>query len=508
MSLRSRLLAGMVVLVTAGLAVTAVVTFAEQRSFLYDRVDAQTQAALGPLTLTLRVKGTAPFGRLHRSRPQPLSGRAPPGPRRGAVRNVLDLPPGTFGEIIGPGGDVLGRRTFSYGQASPRPPALPAHFPVSSRGARPQVFEVGGSHGVRYRAVAVRDGRAIAVAAVPRREAAAPRHRLVMVEHIVGGAVILAILVLGRLVILIGLRPLQRIGRVAAEIAHGDLSRRVAPDDERTEVGRLGRSLNEMLAQIESAFADRARSEARLRSFIADASHELRTPLAAIRGYAEVFRLGAASDPETLGRAMARIESEATRMGVLVEDLLLLAELDQGARPRREPVDLGELAREAAFDARAASGEPRTITVHTSESDGPLVVAGDPDRLRQVLGNLVRNAVIHTPAGTAVEISVHRSGDRVDLSVRDHGRGLPPGDPEKLFERFWRSESGRRRGPGGAGLGLAIVRAIVDAHDGSVTAAAAPGAGARFTVSLPATPGTRLGHPSLSPRANSQQTLS
>jgi two-component system OmpR family sensor kinase len=253
-----------------------------------------------------------------------------------------------------------------------------------------------------------------------------------------------------------------------------------------------------MLGQIESAFADRSRSEARLRRFLADASHELRTPLAAIRGYAELFRIGAASDPETLTRAMARIEAEATRMGILVEDLLLLAQLDQLPEPRRAPVDLGELAREAALDARVAAKEwvhpdgspsdhaPRPIAVEAGEGPRAPLAAGDADRLRQVLANLLRNAIIHTPAGSPIEIEARRDGDRAVLAVRDHGPGLPPGDPEQLFERFWRQQGGRRRGPGGAGLGLAIVRAIVDAHGGTVTAATAPGGGAIFTVELPA----------------------
>jgi two-component system OmpR family sensor kinase len=288
-------------------------------------------------------------------------------------------------------------------------------------------------------------------------------------------------------VIRLGLAPLERIGRVAGEIAHGDLTRRVGPANPRTEVGRLGHSLNEMLGQIEQAFADRHDSEDRLRQFLADASHELRTPLASIRGYAEAFRLGAAMDPETLERAMSRIEAEAARMGVLVEDLLLLASLDKMPEPRRERVDLPELAEHAAQDTSAVA-PGRNITVDT---DGQLPILADPDQLRQVLANLTRNALIHTPPDCPIELSVRREGDQAVLEVRDHGPGLPSDAGDRVFERFWRTEAGRRRGRGGAGLGLAIVKAIVHAHHGEVHAWNAEDGGAVFRVTLPAGEATR-----------------
>ena len=317
--------------------------------------------------------------------------------------------------------------------------------------------------------------------AVPLREAEDTLHRLVVVEVLVGAGVIVALVMLGWLVIRVGLRPLERIGRVASEIAGGDLSRRVTRSDSKTEVGRLGLSLNEMLAQIERAFQDRSESEERLRHFLADASHELRTPLSSIRGYAELFRLGAANDPATLERAMSRIEAEATRMGVLVEDLLLLARLDQFPEGRRIAVDLRVLAEHATDDARVvAPGREITLT-----ADEPLLVMGDPDRLRQLIANLVRNAVIHTPSGSPIELTLHRELDQAVFEVRDHGRGLPPDVVDKVFERFWRADPGRARGPGGAGLGLAIVRAIVLAHGGQVHAENPAGGGALFRVTLP-----------------------
>jgi len=377
---------------------------------------------------------------------------------------------------------VLTSRTFSYGERSAPGPRLPAHPPLSTGGRRLRLFSVAAvGSGDGYRAVAFPVGADTAVVAVPLRETQDTLHRLVIVEALVAVGVIIALVALGWLVIRVGLRPLERIGRVASEIAGGDLSRRVTPSDQRTEVGRLGRSLNEMLGQIERAFAARGESEERLRRFLADASHELRTPLASIRGYAELFRLGATDDPATLARAMSRIEAEAERMGALVEDLLLLAQLDQMPEPQRTAVDVSELARHAAEDARAVA-PGRSVTV---DAPDPVTVLGDPDQLRQLLANLTRNAVIHTPERTPIELSVTRGDGVATLTVRDHGPGLPPDAGDRLFDRFWRTQAGRSRGPGGAGLGLAIVRAVAGAHGGAVHGENAAGGGARFTVRLP-----------------------
>lgn len=478
MSLRGRLLLGMVVLVAAGLAVAAVTTYEEQRSFLLDRVDAQVESALVPVSFQLRVFDTraAQNARGPRRLPTPRA-RRPLGPTPAAI-----LPPGTFGELLGPSGQVVRQRRFSYGESAPPPPRLPARIPLSSGSGGARLFTVGSGADLRYRAEAFRVGDQTAVVAVPLREADQTLHRLVMVEWLVGAAVIAALIALGWLVIRLGLRPLERIGRVAAEIAGGDLSRRVSPADGRTEVGRLGRSLNEMLGQIERAFTARRESEDQLRHFLADASHELRTPLASIRGYAELFRLGAAEDPATLERAMARIESEAARMGVLVEDMLALSALDQAPEMRRVPVGLRELADQVVQDTRVTAPDRE---VSLSADEDPLVL-GDPERLRRLMTNLMRNAVIHTPEGTPIDVAVRREAAQAVLTVRDHGPGVPQGATEQIFERFWRSERGRSRGAGGAGLGLAIVRSIAHIHGGEVTAADAPGGGAVFTVTLPA----------------------
>jgi two-component system OmpR family sensor kinase len=476
-SLRARLLAGLVTSLAVALAAVAVATYAEQRSFLYSRLDQQVLAASAPVSLQLGLAG--PRGLRRERRGAPRGGRDP-------FQASGFLPSGTVGELLSPAGRVLrGPVTFSYGQAQAAP-ALPARLPITSAGGRPRPFTTGAlkRSALRYRVIALTDpGRAgTLVVAVPLRDIDQTLSRLLTVEGLVGAGVILAMLLVGLAVIRLGLRPLERIGRVANEIASGDLSRRVSPAEPRTEVGRLGLSLNEMLVHIEQAFTDRQASEERLRRFLADASHELRTPLASIRGYAELFRLGAAADPDDLERAMARIEAEATRMGVLVEDLLLLARLDELPPARRERIDLVELAEHAVQDAGAIAPE-RGIRLQTA---GAVSVDGDPHQLRQVLDNLLRNALRHTPDGSTVDVSVRRERAEVVLEVRDHGPGLPADAGERVFERFWRAEAGRTRGPGGAGLGLAIVQAITHAHGGGVRADNAPDGGARLSVALPA----------------------
>jgi two-component system, OmpR family, sensor kinase len=305
--------------------------------------------------------------------------------------------------------------------------------------------------------------------------------RLLLVEGLVIGGVLVLLALLSWFLVRAGLRPLERIGQTADAIAAGDLSRRVDVATPKTEVGRLGLAFNAMLARLEEAFRQREASEGRLRRFLADVSHELRTPLASIRGYSEVFRIGAARRPGEVDRAMTRIEEEATRMGVLVEDLLTLARLDEVRDRSVEAVDLSQLAEDAAADARAVDST-RAIEV---DGDGDAIVLGDPNQLRQVLANLMRNALVHTPAGTPIELTTRRNGRRVELEVRDHGPGLPTDNPEELWERFWRAEPGRERGRAGAGLGLAIVAGIVRAHDGTVQAENAAGGGASFVVRLP-----------------------
>ncbi len=299
--------------------------------------------------------------------------------------------------------------------------------------------------------------------------------------------------ILGTIAVRRALVPLREVEDTAAKIAAGDLSQRIPERPPTTEVGSLTGSLNAMLTQIETAFREREASEGRTRRFAADASHELRTPLASVRGYAELYRQGAVPQQD-VPRTMQRIEDEAKRMGGLVEDLLLLARLDEQRPTRSAPVDLAVLAGDAVHDLRALAPD-RTVRLVglVGEAPGSAPTLGDEDRLRQVVSNLTGNAVRHTPAGTAIEIAVGTStdGGRTEavLEVRDHGRGLSPEHAERVFERFYRADASRRRGTGGgSGLGLSIVAAVAGAHRGTASVRATPGGGATFTVRLPAAP--------------------
>jgi two-component system OmpR family sensor kinase len=287
------------------------------------------------------------------------------------------------------------------------------------------------------------------------------------------------------------LAPLVAVERTAAAIAAGDLSQRVPDQHPRTEVGRLSNALNVMLGRIESAFAherDAQRqakaSEERMRQLVADASHELRTPLTSIRGFAELHRMGA-TDAGDLDRTMGRIEDEALRMGLLVDDLLLLARLDEQRPIEQAPVDLLEIAHDVVEGSRRMAPS-RTIELHADVLSPPIVI-GDAARLRQVVNNLVSNALTHTPddASVTVEVSVDTAAATAVVAVSDTGPGLSPEDTERVFERFYRADASRARSSGGSGLGLSIVAGLVAAHGGHVSVESNPGEGATFRVELP-----------------------
>jgi two-component system, OmpR family, sensor kinase len=323
--------------------------------------------------------------------------------------------------------------------------------------------------------------------------------RLVTINLFGGISVLLFAATIGAELIRRSLRPLSQIEKTASAIAAGDLSQRV-PDPEpdnptpNTEVGSLARSLNSMLAQIETAFTAQAASEAaarsseeRMRRFVADASHELRTPLTTIRGFAELYRQGAVTTPDKTAEVIQRIESEASRMGLLVEDLLLLARLDRERPLRPELVELRVLAMEAVEAARVVAPD-RDISLVTAPDAGHLVVSGDDARLRQVVGNLLSNALTHTPAGTPVIVRLASRDGMGVIEIHDRGPGLSPEQQERVFERFYRADPARTRradGTVGTGLGLAIVAALVAAHAGTVEVESQPGVGATFRVLLP-----------------------
>lgn len=295
--------------------------------------------------------------------------------------------------------------------------------------------------------------------------------------------IILALIIfVSRLIIGISLRPLTRIEDKAAAIAEGDLSVRLDEVNPKTEVGRLTESLNTMLGRIEESFDARTKSESRLRRFVADASHELRTPLTAIRGFAELHRQGAVTGEEKTKELVGRIEKESIRMGSLVEDLLLLARLDQAPMLHKDPVDLSHLINEAVESARAA-GPDHPITVLIPND---LYVLGDSMRIHQAVANLLANARTHTPAGTNIAVNVESSEEAITITVSDDGPGLPKDVQERIFERFFRADPSRQRKSGeGSGLGLAIVDAVMKAHGGSVTVSSEVGKGCAFTLHFP-----------------------
>jgi two-component system, OmpR family, sensor kinase len=482
LSLRGRLLAALLVLLACGLAVADLATYVSLRSFLLDRVDQQLAAAhhsVERAVLSLRGRNVD----------------------NGALRQLGQIAPGVYGEWRDADGRLVGiidGRSRSTPSSTPRlpdrlpPPVLPRAGADREPAAVLTVPAVeGGGPAYRVRVSQLAFGRGTLVMALPFAEGAATLQRLLLVEALVTLTVLGVAVAVGLWLVRLGLRPLEDISATAATIARGDLTRRVARADPDTEVGRLGQDLNRMLGQIEAAFVERRASEARLRRFVGDASHELRTPVAAIRAYAELFRRGADRHPEDLPRLLRRIESEATRMGVLVDDLLLLTRLEQGRPLDRRPVDLGAVAAEAVEAARAVDPE-RPLELGIGRTDS-VEVLGDQDRLRQVVDNLLANVRAHTPAGAAARVRVWSDAEAEAgvVEVADDGPGLTREQAERVFERFYRADGSRSRVPngssaaGGAGLGLSIVAAIAAAHGGRALVRSTPGDGAVFRVELP-----------------------
>jgi len=458
--MRVRLVALLVLLLLVALTITSIATSAMMRRQLMSSTDRDlNEAALPTASQVLSQLG-------HRE-------------QAGTVTNyaVRFMPTdGGAAYAVNPTGERL----------HPDIPTLSVNDPRILNGV---LFTVGSTDGeMRWRVVPGRlnDGSATFAVAVPLRGVDNTVQQMVRFAVVIGLAVIAICALVGWLGVRRAFRPLTQIEDTAAGIAAGDLTRRIPEPTTEDEVASLARSLNAMLAQIEQSFAVREASEGRMRQFVADASHELRTPLAAVRGYAELFRQGAVTKPEDIAGAMRRIEDEAIRMGGLVEDLLLLTRLDSQRPLERGPVDLTVLAADAVQDVRALDSTRRVRLIALSGDLQPTTIDGDEARLRQVVTNLVGNAVNHTPHGTDIEIAVGSGEGQVKLEVRDHGAGVDPVKARRVFERFYRADPSRVRGSGGGnGLGLAIVAAIVNAHGGQVGVAATPGGGATFTVELP-----------------------
>ncbi|MDQ3789778.1 MAG: HAMP domain-containing histidine kinase, partial [Actinomycetota bacterium] len=413
LSLRARVLLIAMTLLVTGMVASDAVVLATLRKPLVERVDMQVTLAAGVLSAV----------------PEPLL--------RNLAGNAPTIPDGTpLDTLYVAYLDSSGRPTMSLrGTSTPELPTLDRATVVARRG---DPFEVPG-----WRVLALPnrtgDGSVVVAGALSQVDATMNRVRLLCL--LVGAGLLVVLAVVGWFWVRAGLRPLRRIEETAAAIAGGDLSRRVPPTSaDTTEVGRLTASLNGMLAQIEAAVAARTRSEERLRRFVADASHELRTPLAGISGFAQLYRMGGAEIDAT----MDRIERESLRLTGLVDDLLLLAQLDEhGLSLRRAPMDLRTLAADALHDLRALD-PTRTVTLTGLGPDpdpAAAPVVGDEARLRQVVSNLVGNAIAHTPPGSAVRIGVGTVDDRSVLELADSGPGLPPEVAAKVFDRFYRADT-------------------------------------------------------------------
>ena len=456
--LRVGLVAATLLLVTCGLAASGIAVTSILRHSLISRIDQ---------TLLDASRGWAQAPR--RQSAPPYEG---PDPGR---------PPSKF-YVRGVGTDGT---PFTAINDRNSEPALP---PDNDVGPTPTTLPSVNGSDIQWRAVSVRGPHGLTTVAIDLSDVQHTLSYLVWLQIGIGVAVLAVVGIASFVVVHRSLRPLYEVEQTAAAIAGGDRDLRVPERDPRTEVGRLSLALNGMLTQIQQALAsseysaERARSsEERMRRFITDASHELRTPLTTIRGFAELYRQGAARDVAML---LSRIESEASRMGLLVDDLLLLARLDVQRPLEQRHVDLLALASDAVHDAQAIDPK-RRITMEVFDGPGIPEVLGDEPRIRQVLSNLVANALQHTPASAEVVVRVGTEGDDVVLEVADKGPGMSPQDASRVFERFYRTDSSRARASGGTGLGLSIVNSLVHAHGGDVTVTTAPGEGCCFRVTLP-----------------------
>jgi two-component system OmpR family sensor kinase len=454
---------GLVVLVTTGLAIFGFSTYGLYSRSEYSRLDDQLRNTVPLVARDLFQAANFPFD-------SPGDGDGPRG-----------VPFGTYAELR-TGDGVLIQGTQLSNSGSQNVPNLP--MAISDPGGAGSVFTTGSSVGdIEWRVIVRRTegpgDRYLIVVAIPTREVVDSLNRLVLIEATAAGGLLIILAAGSWFILRRGLRPLEDMATSTRSITAGGLSQRVEPSDGRTEVGQLGLALNTMLEELETAFKERDATEGRLRQFLADASHELRTPLTSIHGFAELFALGADHPDLDLPVILRRIQQESARMKVLVEDLLMLARLDQPRQPERSSVDLAVLAADACSDTRAIALD-RCIDL---DAPAPVVIRGDRDHLRQALANLVTNAVQHTPAGTPVEVSACFDDGAAVVSVRDHGDGLDAEALGHVFDRFWQADSARVGV--GSGLGLAIVASIAHEHDGTVTVKNAPDGGAVFTLRVP-----------------------
>jgi two-component system, OmpR family, sensor kinase len=478
MSLRKRLTVALTATVLVALGLVGVLTFILVNRAQIDQIDAELERAHPPIERAANGGPDNGDGDEDDSAP-------------GFVESVRDLAPGYYAELRDIDGSVL--LSVPLRAADGELLVLAdADVPMPADGATDDDAVFASIHVAKDESIRVRVSRQnngeVLVIGRSLESVEHTRRRLLVVLSLATVGALAAAAVLGSWLVRVGLRPLTDVERATAKIGDDDLGRRVPGDDAATEVGELARAVNTMLGRLQESFEQRARdlealqeSEARMRRFVADASHELRTPIAATSAYAELFERGARDRPDDLARAMSGIRSETARMAELVDELLLLAQLDEGRPLAVEPVDLCEIAIEAADAARAVDAT-RQVAI---QLDDVAVVDGDPGRLRQVVDNLIGNVRTHTPPTTRCTVRVMTDHGQAVLSVTDDGPGMSPADAGHAFERFHRADTSRSRASGGSGLGLSIVSAIVEAHHGTVGMEATPGVGTTVTIRLP-----------------------
>ena len=465
-SLRNRLTVGVLVLSAFGFAGAGFGAQALLKDYLIHQVDRQLLSVLDGTASRLDQAGIA-----HDEDDDPQAARAStPLNRVPTSISVTVLDP--FGNLVGGiGGDLNSNQITEYVKG-----LLPGQ--VSAFGSRPFTIEAPGTD-FRVATTVLPSSLGSVIVAQSLSDFDKTTHQIGVVFLIIGGIVLLFIAFASRQVIKLSMKPLKKIEKTAEQIAAGDLSARLENFEPNTEVGRLSTSLNTMLSRIEESFAARAESEDKLRRFVADASHELRTPLTSIRGFAELHRQGAVPEGEKTKELISRIEKESMRMGYLVEDLLLLARMDQSRELVITDLDLSNLVKEAVTSAQAA-GPDHPIT---SDIANNVHTQGDADKVYQVVTNLLANARTHTPAGTQIHVSAYSTHEGSYVSVADKGPGLTAEDQQHIFERFYRVDSSRQRSSNeGSGLGLSIVDEVMKAHGGTVSVASEPGNGATFTL--------------------------
>jgi two-component system OmpR family sensor kinase len=472
-SLLNRLTLGVVLLSTLGVVASDIAAQTLLRTYLTQEVDNELLSVAGGSIPRLERAGIE-------SDDDDFSDNEA---RTMQVRPLRSIPTATSVTLIGPAGIVLGQIGGDL-NATEITSYLTAITPekIAKYGNRPFTIETD-EHDFRVLSQTLPSGLGRVVIAHSFEDIDRILARLQGLFILIGLVMIFFIALASRKVITVGLRPLANVEATAERIAEGDLTARLPDVKPNTEVGRLVSTLNTMLGRIEESFAARLESESKLRRFVADASHELRTPITAIRGFAELHRQGAVTGEEKTKELIGRIENESKRMGSLVEDLLLLARLDQSREMKSDPVNLTQIVADAVASARAAG---QNHTVNFDEQSEEIYALGDKDRIHQVVANLLANARTHTPAGTVIDVSVKQDTDGVRIRIADNGPGLSDADQARIFERFYRADASRVRTDGeGTGLGLSIVDAVMRAHAGQVSVESEVGKGAVFTLFFP-----------------------